>query len=110
MGEREYYVVCHEAIPQVFTTVRLAIGSTAVRIRRSIADECGKPAETHVKVLAHIVGERFWQGRHCSVAIKIRTGRHHQIRTHMLHSGYPTVTDAKYTVWKLLCMQPSSVG
>ena len=31
-------------------------------------------------------------------AIRIRTGRRHQIRTHMLHAGHPTVCDGKYTV------------
>ncbi|CAE7948263.1 unnamed protein product [Symbiodinium sp. KB8] len=31
------------------------------------------------------------------VAIRIRTGRRHQIRTHLAFVGHPTVCDGKYT-------------
>lgn len=99
---REYYVACHGRIHSNFQKVYLGIGSTVVNVRKSIGDDCGKPAETHIKVSPHVMGHRFWQGPWTLVAIRIRTGRHHQIRTHMLHSGHPTVTDAKYTVWRLL--------
>lgn len=99
---REYFVTCHGAIAATFCRVGLGIGSTVVRVRKSVADECGKPAESFVKVLAHAGGSRFWIGTWTSVAIRIRTGRHHQIRTHMLFSDHPTVTDAKYTVCELL--------
>mmetsp|Transcript_62126 Transcript_62126/g.200300 ORF Transcript_62126/g.200300 Transcript_62126/m.200300 type:complete len:222 (+) Transcript_62126:228-893(+) len=100
---REYTVVCQGAVPAGFEGVSLGIGSTTLRVRRSIADDRGKPAETHVKVQVQTMSSRVVRTARCStVAIRIRTGRHHQIRTHMLHSAYPTVTDAKYTVWDLL--------
>lgn len=98
---REYFVTCHDAISTSLSKVKLGIGSTVVCVRKSIGDDFGKPAETHLKVLPHLQGHPWWHGPWSSVAIRIRTGRHHQIRTHMLHSAHPTVTDAKYTVWQL---------
>eukprot|EP00747_Dinoflagellata_sp_TGD_P133322 gnl/TRDRNA2_/TRDRNA2_175176_c2_seq2.p1 gnl/TRDRNA2_/TRDRNA2_175176_c2~~gnl/TRDRNA2_/TRDRNA2_175176_c2_seq2.p1 ORF type:complete len:259 (+),score=22.02 gnl/TRDRNA2_/TRDRNA2_175176_c2_seq2:140-916(+) len=104
---REYFVICHGTIPAVLKQINLGIGSTIVRVRRSTADDFGKPAETHVKLLQHLVirasSRPHYAGGQCTaVAIRIRTGRHHQIRTHMLHSGYPTASDAKYTMLDLL--------
>lgn len=89
---REYVVACQELVTPELHKVSFGIGSTVVRVRRSVADECGKPAETYIKLQSHLVSG-------CTlVAIRIRTGRHHQIRTHMLHSDHPTITDAKYTL------------
>lgn len=98
---REYFVTCHGAIAAEFCKVGLGIGSTLVGVRKSTADECGKPAESFIKVLEHVAGARFCPGPWTGVAIRIRTGRHHQIRTHMLFSDHPTVTDAKYTTLTL---------
>ena len=54
----------------------------------------GKPSKTYLKVLAHL-------GRNDQefslVAIRICTGRRHQIRTHTTHIGHPIVCDGKYT-------------
>merc|ERR1712056_136154 len=33
------------------------------------------------------------------IAIRIATGRRHQIRSHFSHVGYPTVCDGMYTVY-----------
>lgn len=54
----------------------------------------GKPSRTRLKVLAHCYreGEDF-----SLVAIRIRTGRRHQIRAHTAHIGHPTVCDGKYS-------------
>eukprot|EP00811_Abedinium_folium_P025820 NODE_3714_length_1997_cov_3.316043.p1 GENE.NODE_3714_length_1997_cov_3.316043~~NODE_3714_length_1997_cov_3.316043.p1 ORF type:complete len:449 (-),score=123.70 NODE_3714_length_1997_cov_3.316043:240-1586(-) len=82
---------------------------------RSLTDDSGKPALTHLSTLAHFsthgdgcsaggdssdgcgatgAGE---QGRVASVlAIAIHTGRRHQIRAHTRHVGHPTITDARY--------------
>mmetsp|Transcript_4166 Transcript_4166/g.13324 ORF Transcript_4166/g.13324 Transcript_4166/m.13324 type:complete len:238 (-) Transcript_4166:28-741(-) len=101
---REYFVVCQGVLPPGLQRVSLGIGSTAVRVRRSVADDCGKPAETYVRLQAQTAwsqSRRSAASRCTAVAIRIRTGRHHQIRTHMLHSAHPTVTDAKYTLGSL---------
>ena len=60
----------------------------------------GKPSATRVKELAqcHRAGRSSGEGKDFSLlAIRIRTGRRHQIRTHMLHAGHPVVCDGKYT-------------
>lgn len=36
------------------------------------------------------------QERYSLVAIRISTGRRHQIRAHLAHAGHPVVCDAKY--------------
>jgi len=95
---REYVVVCQGLVPGQLSKISLGIGSAASMVGKSIVDECGRPAETHVKVLVHLSFP--WS---CSVstslaAIRIRTGRHHQIRTHMLNADCPIVTDGKYTL------------
>merc|ERR1712000_558940 len=54
----------------------------------------GKPSQTRLKVVAHC--HRNGSG-FSLVAIRIRTGRRHQIRTHTSFIGHPTVCDGKYT-------------
>jgi 23S rRNA pseudouridine1911/1915/1917 synthase len=49
----------------------------------------GKPAITHYRI-----AERF--AAHTLVAVKLETGRTHQIRVHMSHINYPLVGDPVY--------------
>ena len=58
----------------------------------------GKPSVTLLKTIAQCSrkGEDY-----SLVAIRIRTGRRHQIRTHMAHIGNPIVCDGKYTSAKI---------
>ncbi|CAE8611456.1 unnamed protein product [Polarella glacialis] len=60
----------------------------------TVAGDQGKPSLTRLKVTAH--------ARHRStalslVAVRIATGRRHQIRSHFSHVGHPTLCDGKYT-------------
>lgn len=50
----------------------------------------GKPSETAIEVL-----ERF--GSYSFLAVYPKTGRTHQIRVHLKHSGYPIVCDKYYS-------------
>jgi len=75
--------------------------------RRTVSTHCtvganGKPSYTEVFTLAHLTGvpagsesgapaEKF-----SLVALKLHTGRTHQIRVHMLSIGHPLVCDVKY--------------
>ncbi|CAE8581621.1 unnamed protein product, partial [Polarella glacialis] len=65
----------------------------------------GKPATSWFKVAAHLIlplnpvdfRATASPVSACSAfAIRIRTGRRHQIRAHLLHSGFPTLVDCKY--------------
>ncbi len=49
----------------------------------------GKPA--HTRVVPDTV-----QGKKSKVAIRIDTGRTHQIRVHLAHAGYPIIGDEQY--------------
>merc|ERR1712157_480542 len=80
MGMRDYIVLCHGCIPPEKRGINSKVG--------------GKPSETYLKVLAHLVRQ---QQNYSLVAIRIRTGRMHQIRAHTEDIGHPTVCDGKYT-------------
>merc|ERR1712157_652864 len=73
-----------------------------------MVSENGKPAHTEVTTIARLcwvsramseseddVSEN-WRKRHSLIAVKLHTGRTHQIRIHMLSIGHPLVCDAQY--------------
>ncbi|CAE8628307.1 unnamed protein product, partial [Polarella glacialis] len=103
---REYAVVCHGWANPLLREIdvpvyHVAAGSAAESAQpprrspaRSTVTEMGKPAKTLLRVLGHLSrGEE----RFSLLAIRICTGRRHQIRTHLQHVGHPTVCDGKYT-------------
>merc|ERR1712151_323288 len=77
---RDYIVLCH--------------GCISPEIREINAKVYGKPSMTYMKVLAHLGRQ---QENYSLVAIRIQTGRYHQIRVHTKHIGHPTVCDGRYT-------------
>ena len=92
---REYLVLCDGVASASLIECRLPIDVVA---RRSLAvlpssesSDSGRAALTWFRFLAHFRSE-------CSlVSIRIHTGRNHQIRTHLLRAGHPTVVDGRYT-------------
>jgi 23S rRNA pseudouridine1911/1915/1917 synthase len=85
---REYRAVC-TGVMTGGGTVDLAIGRhRADRVRMAVRSD-GRPAVTHYRIL-----ERF--RAHTLVAVKLETGRTHQIRLHLSHAGYPIVGDPVY--------------
>jgi len=62
---------------------------TANGERRVRVDEAGKPAHTIITLQ-----RRF--GRFSLLQAELKTGRTHQIRVHLAHSGFPIIGDEKY--------------
>eukprot|EP00811_Abedinium_folium_P025837 NODE_3721_length_1996_cov_3.692884.p2 GENE.NODE_3721_length_1996_cov_3.692884~~NODE_3721_length_1996_cov_3.692884.p2 ORF type:complete len:287 (-),score=73.59 NODE_3721_length_1996_cov_3.692884:94-954(-) len=63
-----------------------------------VCEEIGRAATTWFSAAAHL--QHTWVDLRTLIlslaAIRIGTGRRHQIRTHITHIGHPTVLDAKY--------------
>jgi 23S rRNA pseudouridine1911/1915/1917 synthase len=86
---REYVAVCIGAMTGG-GTVDAPIGRhPRARKKMAVVAGGGKPAVTHYRV-----EERF--AHHTAVAVKLETGRTHQIRVHMAHIHYPLVGDPLY--------------
>ncbi len=87
--DREYVAVCTGAMTGG-GTVDAPIGRhPRARKKMAVVAAGGKPAVTHYRV-----EERF--RHHTCVAVKLETGRTHQIRVHMAHIKYPLVGDPVY--------------
>jgi len=64
------------------------------RVKRSAASPDGVRAETEVHLVGHLVGPA---GEALSlVEVRLRTGRLHQIRSHLSSQGFPLLGDVQY--------------
>lgn len=85
--EKKYLAVCQGELPlsgTVAEPIGLKEGSRIVR-----ACGCGQPAVTHFRKLALAQG-------HTLIELRLETGRTHQIRAHMAHTGHPLAGDELY--------------
>mmetsp|Transcript_31843 Transcript_31843/g.89453 ORF Transcript_31843/g.89453 Transcript_31843/m.89453 type:complete len:366 (-) Transcript_31843:88-1185(-) len=96
--ERQYIVWGHDLASASLREVVANIDPRTVDSKRSYVSEVhGKPAQSWFVVPAHLrrrdakTADAF-----SALAVRIRTGRRHQIRAHLLHAGHPTATDCKY--------------
>lgn len=88
--EKTYLAVVAGAPPQPEWTCHLKLTPDSNRPGRMRVDaRHGKEAETRFRVLQRSGGKSLLEARP-------RTGRTHQIRVHLLESGYPVVGDAFY--------------
>ena len=91
----KYYVCIVQGIwPKQIQKIELPLKRTVLPHgeRRVFVDEAsGKPAKTWVRRIA-------CDGKYSVLAVKILTGRTHQIRVHCAHLGYPIVGDDKYGI------------
>jgi len=85
---REYLAIVVGDVPEQ-GTIDEPIGRHPKDRKRMAVVAGGKPARTHFHVL-----ERF--GQCALVAVKLESGRTHQIRVHMTHLGYPLLGDPVY--------------
>ena len=105
---KEYVALVHGWVDPATVEVRrrLRVESSGASKHCAVAaDGSGRPAFTEVATLAHLsraaAGVEGGRGageeeRYSLVALKIHTGKTHQIRVHMLSLGHPLVCDWKY--------------
>ncbi|CAE8635581.1 unnamed protein product [Polarella glacialis] len=91
---RDYLVLVHGWLAPSRECIEAAVLQPVHdRALSRVSSRGGRPSKTNLKVLAH--------ARHASegatlVALRIVTGRRHQIRAHMSFIGHPIVSDGKY--------------
>ncbi|CAE8627579.1 unnamed protein product [Polarella glacialis] len=91
---RDYVVLCHGWFCPARSDIRARVHWwTSGRQAASRVSPAGKPARSHVKILARATLD---DQALSLLGIRIETGRRHQIRLHTAHTGHPTVCDGKY--------------
>ena len=87
---RVYDAVCHGTFRDDAGTVDAPIGrDPRNRQRMAVTEKNSCPAVTHWQVLARYA-------RHTYIRCSLETGRTHQIRVHMAHTGHPLLGDTVY--------------
>ena len=88
--ERQYYALCEGHPDPAEGTIDLPLGRReGFGIQRCVDYENGQHAVTHYRTVR--------QGEGCSLLrLRLETGRTHQIRVHMAHTGHPLIGDFMY--------------
>ncbi len=88
--DREYEAVVYGGLKQICGTVNAPIGRHKTeRKKMCVTAQNSKNAVTHYKMIDYNNGFSH-------IALKLETGRTHQIRVHMAYIGHPVAGDAVY--------------
>jgi RluA family pseudouridine synthase len=90
--EKQYLAICHGRFDQKQGVIDqpIAVSQTAAVYTKRVVDvAAGKPSVTEFEVKGELQGFTV-------VALKLRTGRAHQLRVHMAWLGHPIVGDKIY--------------
>ena len=87
--EREYRAILVGNPKADSGTVDAPIGRSPKDRKKMAIVANGRPARTHFTILEHFNGYSY-------AALKLETGRTHQIRVHMSHLGHPVFGDETY--------------
>eukprot|EP00929_Paragymnodinium_shiwhaense_P063282 TRINITY_DN31623_c0_g1_i3.p1 TRINITY_DN31623_c0_g1~~TRINITY_DN31623_c0_g1_i3.p1 ORF type:complete len:1033 (-),score=76.03 TRINITY_DN31623_c0_g1_i3:282-3380(-) len=90
--KRDYVILCHGFVWRRLKRICKRLWWRGMRPTQ--AGTGGKPSVTNLKVLGHASRQA---DAFSLVAIRIVTGRRHQIRCHMQYLGHPTVCDKMYS-------------
>lgn len=100
---RDYSVLCHGALyDPSLRQVDLRINKSEAESKKSHASEDGMPALTYLSCTAHGYPKLDADASCSLLLIKIRTGRHHQIRAHLTEIEHVTVADGRYSQKRVL--------
>ncbi len=95
------YVAVAEGVMISGRDIDLALGRDSVQRTRRRVREDGRPALTHVRVIARYRA-------HTLVRATLETGRTHQVRAHLGAIGHPLVGDGRYGARRRLPKGPSA--
>lgn len=90
---REYLAICEGLVPESGTVEAPIARTCDSTIEREINFETGEYACTHYRRISF---KERPEGIYSLVALKLATGRTHQIRVHMKHIGHPLPGDFLY--------------
>ena len=107
---REYEAVVYGNIKEESGTVNAPIGRHPTKRKQmAVTAKASRNAVTHWRVI-----ERFGDFTH--LALRLETGRTHQIRVHMAHLGHPVAGDSVYGPKKVIerlggqCLHAKRIG
>lgn len=102
---REYTVLVHGAPRGGLRRVAAPI-SDFLPGHSYVDHDAGRPAESSFKVGLHARQRPPLPASFGLAAVAIRTGRRHQIRVHLRHTGHPTTCDERYAPAAVLLLSP----
>lgn len=107
---REYQVISYDLDAKLLHEVDANVNVSSLKTSRTLTEENGQPAISHILTEAHLNGGQKIKFSYCIIVIRIHTGRRHQIRAHTRAIGHPTACDGWYAPSTVLILGPDQTG